>query len=329
MPVLKFNQCDYDCHGKKDKRGSFRIYCGKVDKTCSQGSTNGKVGVSLPVPSKIVSCPFRQPIPKVMSERTKIGLFPMPPLPPYDTRPKRFYSERKYIGINFRKEEHGEWIDSLIINKFQGHPYNKYDFKIIVEYNNDLWNHLIQRIKSEAAVYNREAVIKDDYAYTVAKIISTPKTTVARPASATETPWDAVIDVRTGTLIERIVDAKTLKTIPINRIKGLRVAVWNSIEATQILNRGGIPIDRGTKKPWIKVGKDVLLETRPISVAPTATPLTAVEQDVLSVMANTPMHIDEIVIAAQLPTGKVSSTLLTLELKDLIKRLPGAYFVRK
>lgn len=253
MPVLKFNQCDYDCHGKRIKRG-FRVYCGKVDKTCSQGSptpraygsqgsptpkerprkfTNGKVGVSLPVPSEV-------------------GLFPMPPLPPYDTRPKRFYRERKYIGATFRKEEHGEWIDSLTINKFQGRPYNVYNFKIIVEYNNDLWNHLIQRIKSEATVYNREAIIKDDYAYTAAKIISTPK---ERPQKFT-------------------------KSVP-------------------------------------------------ISVAPTATPLTAVEQAVLSVLTNTPMHIDEITIASQLPPGKVSSSLLILELNDLIKRLPGAYFVRR
>lgn len=244
MPVLKFNQCDYNCRGKKDNRGTFRAYCGKVDKTCSQGSptpiplpplqrgeeANGKVGVSLPVPSEV-------------------GLFPMPPLPPYDTRPKRFYRERKYIGINFRKEEHGEWIDSLTINKFQGHPYNKYDFKIIVEYNNGLWNHLIQRIKSESAVHNREAVIKDDYAYTAAKIISKPRVAKQTPTT--------------------------------------------------------------------------------ISVAQTATPLTSTEQSVLSVMANTPMHIDEIVTASQLPTGKVSASLLMLELNDLIKRLPGAYFIRR
>lgn len=36
MPVLKFNQCDYDCGGKKDKRGSFRVYCKRVDPKCSR-----------------------------------------------------------------------------------------------------------------------------------------------------------------------------------------------------------------------------------------------------------------------------------------------------
>lgn len=34
MPVLKFNQCDYDCHDKRDKRGSFRVYCRRVDPKC-------------------------------------------------------------------------------------------------------------------------------------------------------------------------------------------------------------------------------------------------------------------------------------------------------
>ena len=34
MPVLKFDQCDYNCHDKKDKRGSFRVYCRRVDPKC-------------------------------------------------------------------------------------------------------------------------------------------------------------------------------------------------------------------------------------------------------------------------------------------------------
>lgn len=234
MPVLKFNQCDYDCHDKKNKRGSFRVYCRKVDKTCSQGS---------PTPKDYVRKPHQRQRLMVSKEYGADILLPMPPLPPGDTRPKRFYQEQDYIGINFRKEEHGEWIDSLNITKFQGRPHNVYNFKIIVEYNNDLWNHLIQRIKSEATVYNRESVIKDDYAYTVAKIISTPK----RP---------------------------------------------------------------------------IVTQTVPLSERST-------EQSILSILTNTPTHINDIVVASKLPVGEVSSTLLFLELEGLIKRLPGAYFVKK
>lgn len=36
MPVLKFNQCDYDCRDKRDKRGSFRVYCRRVESECGK-----------------------------------------------------------------------------------------------------------------------------------------------------------------------------------------------------------------------------------------------------------------------------------------------------
>lgn len=76
--------------------------------------------------------------------------------------------------------------------------------------------------------------------------------------------------------------------------------------------------------------KEARIEPKPISVVPTVTPLTDDEQALFSdILTTTPMHIDEITIASQLSPGKVSSSLLTLELKGLIKRLPGAYFVRR
>lgn len=331
MPVLKFNQCDYDCGSKQNKRGSFRVYCRRVDPEC-------KVESLIIPPSPAIT-----------------------PLP-IKWKPKRFYKSQEYIGVKTKKEEHGEWIESTFIQRFQGKPYSRAEWDTIMEYSNERWNLLLDRIQKEAQAQNRNPVITETYAYTAPKIVSIPKkqaepqqrivmrggpgtrklqnmaaclkqnnieyeyegeaatsgfgvaeitineqnvpkarecgwrvsrrqwatrtgplkATVdvekrAKPISVapTETPWDAVIDIRSGTHIKRIVDTKTLKTIPINRIKGLRVAVWNSIEAEQILDRGGIPVDRDTKKPWIKVGKDVFLEKRPISVAPTATPLTA------------------------------------------------------
>lgn len=39
MPVLKFDQCDYDCHDKQNKRGSFRVYCRRVDPKCGVSRT--------------------------------------------------------------------------------------------------------------------------------------------------------------------------------------------------------------------------------------------------------------------------------------------------
>ena len=34
MPRLKFKNCDYDCDDMRDKRGTFRVYCRRVDKKC-------------------------------------------------------------------------------------------------------------------------------------------------------------------------------------------------------------------------------------------------------------------------------------------------------
>ena len=33
MPKLRFKNCDYDCEGKRIKRG-FRVYCRRTDKKC-------------------------------------------------------------------------------------------------------------------------------------------------------------------------------------------------------------------------------------------------------------------------------------------------------
>ncbi|MBA3273315.1 MAG: DNA-protecting protein DprA, partial [Chthoniobacterales bacterium] len=38
--------------------------------------------------------------------------------------------------------------------------------------------------------------------------------------------------------------------------------------------------------------------------------------------------IDDIATKSDLPSGSVSSTLLRLELKRLVKQLPGKYFVK-
>jgi len=36
MSTLKFNECNYSCDGKRDKRGSFRVYCRRIDPKCKQ-----------------------------------------------------------------------------------------------------------------------------------------------------------------------------------------------------------------------------------------------------------------------------------------------------
>ena len=49
---------------------------------------------------------------------------------------------------------------------------------------------------------------------------------------------------------------------------------------------------------------------------------------VYDAISDTETGIDEIIAKSQLPTGKVSSTLLVLEMKRLVKQLPGQHFVK-
>ncbi len=56
--------------------------------------------------------------------------------------------------------------------------------------------------------------------------------------------------------------------------------------------------------------------------------LTADERNVYDAIEATETSIDDIATKSHLPSGTVSSTLLRLELKRLVKQLPGKYFVK-
>jgi DNA processing protein len=49
---------------------------------------------------------------------------------------------------------------------------------------------------------------------------------------------------------------------------------------------------------------------------------------VFAAIEPTETSIDDIATRSELPSGIVSSTLLQLELKRLVKQLPGKYFVK-
>ncbi len=56
--------------------------------------------------------------------------------------------------------------------------------------------------------------------------------------------------------------------------------------------------------------------------------LTEDERRVYDSIRDTETSIDDIALKAELPSGSVSSALLRLELKRLVKQLPGKYFVK-
>jgi DNA processing protein len=74
----------------------------------------------------------------------------------------------------------------------------------------------------------------------------------------------------------------------------------------------------------------LLPETKPspeAAMRPLPT-LTAEERSVYDAIDSTETAIDDIAGKCRLPSATVSSTLLRLELKRLVKQLPGKYFVK-
>jgi predicted Rossmann fold nucleotide-binding protein DprA/Smf involved in DNA uptake len=57
-------------------------------------------------------------------------------------------------------------------------------------------------------------------------------------------------------------------------------------------------------------------------------PLTPAESAVAGVLGLVPVAIDDIIDGTRLPTPEVQSALVTLELKQVARRLPGNRFVR-
>src|SRR6195256_3260218 len=71
----------------------------------------------------------------------------------------------------------------------------------------------------------------------------------------------------------------------------------------------------------------LLPETKP-SPGAAARPLSSDERRVYDAIDSTETPIDRIATKSDLPSATVSSTLLRLELKRLVKQLPGKYFVK-
>ena len=56
--------------------------------------------------------------------------------------------------------------------------------------------------------------------------------------------------------------------------------------------------------------------------------LTEPERDILNLVSNEPQHVDEIVQTAGIAASRVLATLTVLEVKRMVRRLPGGYLVR-
>jgi DNA processing protein len=89
--------------------------------------------------------------------------------------------------------------------------------------------------------------------------------------------------------------------------------------ATLVESAEDILKDLGTAGP----AKQPARESRPLPV------LTPQEETVFRCITNEPKHIDGIMNECSIAAGKLSAVLIGLELKGLVKQLPGKYYVRQ
>jgi DNA processing protein len=61
---------------------------------------------------------------------------------------------------------------------------------------------------------------------------------------------------------------------------------------------------------------------------PSLPALTQEEQHIFNCIEHQPLHIDEITVRSQLPSGRVSALLMMLEMKNLIRQIAGKMFLR-
>jgi hypothetical protein len=93
-----------------------------------------------------------------------------------DKRPSRYYRDREYIGIKgWSQDWRGAYNPQTSIKKFRGHPDNRYDYVVIIDYKPEYWHELISTIKKEAEEEGRDVIIDPEYAYPIPRWTHTPK----------------------------------------------------------------------------------------------------------------------------------------------------------
>lgn len=83
---------------------------------------------------------------------------------------------------------------------------------------------------------------------------------------------------------------------------------------------------------WEDVLSEVAPQVRPSrprrAAGPPPPALTSAEQQVYDILGDGPLHIDALIVRANLPGGRVASALVGLEMKSLVRQLTGKVFER-
>lgn len=171
-------------------------------------------------------------------------------------------------------------------------------------------------------------------------------------AVVSEFPIDFPPEKRSFPLRNRIVAGWCRGTLVIEAPEksGALITAGQAAESDRDVYAVPGPIDRPTSrganrliqqgaKLVMDVG-DILedLETFAFTPAPTeisapkakgaATTLTGAEKALYEAMGDEEWHIDQLALSANMPLPEVSATLLRLEMKRLVKQLPGKHFVK-
>ena len=97
------------------------------------------------------------------------------------------------------------------------------------------------------------------------------------------------------------------------------------------LIRDGVTLIRGVDDVLDELGPlmhPVSIDKREEVHSPRELTLNEQERHVLNLMDGEPKHIDEVLRTTNLESSRVLATLTVLEMKRMIRRLPGGYFVR-
>ena len=75
-------------------------------------------------------------------------------------------------------------------------------------------------------------------------------------------------------------------------------------------------------------GLGIMLEAAPAERPRTEVQVSGDEQTVLDALSFQPRHVDEVIAETELPTARINSALMLLEMKGLVRRFPGNTYVR-
>jgi len=166
-------------------------------------------------------------------------------------------------------------------------------------------------------------------------------------AVVTEFPFGVPPDRQTFPMRNRIISGWSVGVVVVEANLTSGALITASLAAEQgrqvfaVPGRADSPLSRGTHK-LIKDGakltedlEDILgefeyllpkTESKPVSVALS---LTESESKVLEVIGEEEVTLDEIIQRSHLTTACVSATLLALEMKHLVRQLPGKVFAKR